>query len=198
MDVIGIYSEGYGSGKDSIATTLAFDYDYVIFGFSEIMKEQLYYDLTKNKFPTLNMWLEYCEAHKYDKLGDEGFWVRTLLKGYGQFYRHLRADYWVEKWEQEVSNREYAKVAVPNVRFPNEATRIKALGGPLIKVVRPGITVDNDPSEVSMKNWIPDCIIHNDGTLLDLAKRVRVFMQNEKELCQVVQNQSAREKLPVS
>ena len=197
IDVIGIYSEGWGSGKDSIANVLAFDFDYVVFGFSEVMKDHLYYKLTRARFSSLNTWLEYCEAHKYDKVGDEGFWVRTLLKGYGQFYRSIVINYWVDKWEQEVSNREYEKVAVPNVRFPNEAFRIKQLGGKLIKVIRPGIVVDNDPSEISMKDWIPDCIIYNDGTLLELGERVRAFMQNEKELCLTV-NQSVKEKLPES
>ena len=181
-DVIGIFSEGYGSGKDSIATTLAFEFDYIIYGFSEVMKDTIYYELTRMRFPTLNMWLEYCEAHKYDQPDNEGFWVRRLLQGYGQFKRYKTPNFWVDKWEEELSNREYEKVVVPSVRFPNEALRIKDLGGLLVKVVRPGIVVDHDPSEISMNGWVPDYIIQNDGTLKELAEKVRGFMQDRDKI----------------
>src|SRR5437764_4729516 len=199
MNIIGIFSIGYGSGKDSVANVLALRFGYTILGFSEVMKVQLWNELTHNKFPTLALWLEYCESHKYDQVGDDGFWVRTLLKGYGQYYRSINPDYWINTWWLEVLDKGQENIAVPNVRFPNEATRIKALGGPLVKVVRPGISVDNDPSEISMKNWTPDYTIFNDGTLLELSEQVSLFMRDREDLCPTTTttttNQLVQEKL---
>lgn len=186
MEVIGIFSEGYGSGKDSVATTLAFDFDYVIYGFSEYLKDHLYRKVAHEMFPSFNLWLQYVDEHKYDKPEQEGYFIRKLLQSWGQLHRFKNPDYWVEAWEAAVREKGYEKVAVPNVRFPNEARKIKELGGTLIKVIRPGVVIDSDPSEVSMNGWTPDHTILNDGTLLDLAEKVRKLMrENGKELTKV-------------
>ena len=180
-EIIGIYSEGYGSGKDSVANVLAFEFDYIVFGFSEVMKRHIYENIVNSIFPSYNLWLEYCETHKYDSPDQEGAWVRKLLQGYGQMFRHKDPDYWVKEWE--LYAKEYKKVAVPSVRYPNEAIRIKKLGGLLVKVVRPGIDVDDDSSEVSMNSWAPDYIIMNDGPLWELKEKVMLFMKNKDMLC---------------
>src|SRR5437763_6433485 len=97
--IIGIYSEGYGAGKDSVANVISIEYGYAVFGFSEVLKKHIYDNLVHNRFSTLESWLEYCELHKYDGPEQEGAWVRKLLQAYGQFYRYLHPDYWVNEWQ---------------------------------------------------------------------------------------------------
>ena len=72
------------------------------------------------------------------------------------------AEGWADRW------------AVPDVRFPGEADAIKARGGVVIKVVRPGMpTGDMHASETEVDNVQEDHLIVNDGSLGDLETRVR-------------------------
>jgi len=64
--------------------------------------------------------------------------------------------------------------AVTDVRFPNEAEAIRAVGGTVLKVVRPslGVPTDEHPSETSVDLVVADHTVANDGTLGDLRDRV--------------------------
>lgn len=174
--IIGITSNGFGAGKDTVAAFLAFDFNYQIYGFTETILEHIYQTLMCKKFRNRNLWLQYYSEHKYEKDEQaEGFWVRKLLQGYGGFYRSIAADFWLDEWNDfiQTSDRD---IAVPSVRFPNEATRIKNLGGKLIRVERPGIKVDKDPSETSMLTYPVDYTILNDGSISDLSGKVHDMM----------------------
>jgi hypothetical protein len=63
---------------------------------------------------------------------------------------------------------------VTDVRFPNEADAIRAIGGCVVKVVRPslGVSTDEHPSETSVDLIEADVNIINDGTLNDLRDQV--------------------------
>lgn len=63
---------------------------------------------------------------------------------------------------------------VTDVRFPNEATAIRAAGGRVVKVVRPslGVPTDEHPSETSVDLIDADVNIVNDGTLDTLRDKV--------------------------
>lgn len=55
---------------------------------------------------------------------------------------------------------------VPDVRFPNEAYRIKALEGLLLKVERPGYEPANDVADRALAAYLGwHAIVHNDGDL---------------------------------
>lgn len=74
-------------------------------------------------------------------------------------------------------------VIIPDVRFINEVEHIKAAGGKLLRVVRPGAGLEGNfaihQSEAEMAA-IPDSefdrVIHNIGTLDDLKKNVQEFV----------------------
>lgn len=61
---------------------------------------------------------------------------------------------------------------ITDLRYPNEADRIKALGGVVWEVIRPGIESDGHASEQPLPEELVDFTIINDGTLLDLQIRV--------------------------
>lgn len=61
---------------------------------------------------------------------------------------------------------------ISDIRFPNEAAHVRAAGGVVIKVVRPGMPdTDTDESETSVDLVEADHIIDNDGSLEDLRKK---------------------------
>jgi hypothetical protein len=64
-------------------------------------------------------------------------------------------------------------LVVTDARFPNEATRIKELGGEMWEIVRPGLQGDGHASEISLPDALVDYTIVNDGTLDDLAEKVK-------------------------
>lgn len=173
--IVGIYSEGYGAGKDSFATTLVEEYRFTHYDFSKALKEHVYRFLTKQAFPTFEDWYAYCEAHKYDSPEQEGYWVRKLLQSWGQFHRFMDPNFWVAYWTRLVMERGYGRVVVPSVRYRNEAQRIKDMGGYIVKIERPGLAVDEDPSEHGMEGWEPDYTVLNNSSLDNLAEKARTI-----------------------
>lgn len=79
-----------------------------------------------------------------------------------QFEEVTFAEGWADRW------------AIPDCRFPGEADAIKARGGVVIKVVRPGMpTGDMHASETEVDNVQEDYLVVNDGTLVELELKVR-------------------------
>jgi hypothetical protein len=105
-------------------------------------------------------------------------------------------DFWVDQvlpkpvdhcpgmdWDDHVAQNQIALwkmymdidvLALTDVRFKNEAERIKKLGGVVWEVQRPGKESDGHASEQRLPEELVDHIIVNDGTLDDLREAVRV------------------------
>lgn len=60
---------------------------------------------------------------------------------------------------------------ITDVRFPNEADAIKAYGGIVVRVNRPGILQSNHPSETMLDDYQFDEIVINDGDLPALMRK---------------------------
>jgi hypothetical protein len=64
-------------------------------------------------------------------------------------------------------------IVVPDVRFPNEAQAVRAWGGRVWRVERPGVAdVAAHESETALDRYDFDAVIDNDGTLADLRDAV--------------------------
>lgn len=82
-------------------------------------------------------------------------------------------------WKGATHITDLEKWAITDVRFPNEASHIRAAGGKIIKVVRPaleGKQGDTHASETSIDEIEPDILIINDGTRDDLLGQVRTVL----------------------
>jgi hypothetical protein len=66
----------------------------------------------------------------------------------------------------------YDVVVVTDVRFPNEAERIKQLGGEVWEIIRPGLSAGAHASEHPLPRDLVDVTIVNNGTILDLQDEV--------------------------
>jgi hypothetical protein len=65
-----------------------------------------------------------------------------------------------------------AIVCITDVRYENEARRVKDLGGEIWEIVRPGLESDGHASEAGLPRELIDVTIPNDGTLQQLRALV--------------------------
>ena len=117
----------------------------------------------------------------YQNLGQSGrvlfgdnFWIDQVLP--------YPALYWIDGEPYEDTDdpgidaaRMYPGVdilAITDVRYPNEAERIRSLGGVVWEVVRPGVVSDGHASEQPLPAELVDWQIVNDGDLDTLKQRV--------------------------
>jgi len=92
----------------------------------------------------------------------------------------LHQDTWVNatfaKYKPDVD-----KWIVTDTRFPNEAVSIQERGGVLLRINRNTDTGDH-PSETALDDYKFDYIIENDGDLVSLVEKVKVFC----ETCKII------------
>jgi hypothetical protein len=70
-------------------------------------------------------------------------------------------------------------LAVSDMRFPHEADRIKALGGIVVKILRPSVPHTSDAADDPLLNYQDwDAIIVNDGSLNELYHNVVAVVEN--------------------
>lgn len=108
-------------------------------------------------------WLQFVEENKRNRPSERGGWVRLYLQAHGQMKRETRGEsYWLD--QLIIDDR----TVVDDVRYSNEAERVKQLGGLVLRVRRPGMTSDGTPSEDGVLQIQPDITIVNDGTIAEL------------------------------
>lgn len=72
-------------------------------------------------------------------------------------------------------------VVFTDVRFPNEADRIKAAGGQVVRIVRTGIgPVNAHASDNSLEDYVFDAVLYNDDSLDSLHDKVKVIAYGER------------------
>lgn len=81
-------------------------------------------------------------------------------------------DFWVGMWAAGLeAGRNYV---VDDCRFENEAAMIRAKGGVIVRIDRPGVGPINDHVSENLP-IAPDIVINNDGTIRDLEQRLTRF-----------------------
>lgn len=80
-------------------------------------------------------------------------------------------------------------VSIPDVRFRNELEAVKAAGGRVIRVIRPGAGLEgaagahaSETEQASIQDNEFDAVIVNDGSLEGLAVKVDVVLRKFREL----------------
>lgn len=99
---------------------------------------------------------------------------RQILQWWGDYRRAQDPEYFVAQMIFAIKSEE-SNAVVTDVRFDNEAKIIRALGGQIWQVVRPG----HEPprtghaSETTGDEFAPDRVLVNDGSLEQLAEKAR-------------------------
>ena len=176
---------GYaGTGKDAVATILEDSHGF----YGTFMSQPLNAALCR-----LNPQVEVRrgEVFRYvDLINQLGYTkakelpeVRRLLQAMGtEVGRDMFGQtIWVDLMEQTLAaHKPDDDVVVTGIRFPNEASMIRELGGELWWVYRPGYGPVNSHSSdntLSLRHF--DRVVVNDGTLEDLEQLVTKMLQNQ-------------------
>lgn len=173
--IIGI--SGYArSGKNATAGMLVGLHGYEARAFAEPIKTALL---------TLNPILE--SGFRLNELVKDYGWevakskleVRRLLQVFGtEIGRNMFGqDFWVDQAIKGLNSTD--KIVFADCRFPNEADKIKQLGGDVWRITRPGVeAINSHPSEHALDSWAFDRVITNDGDLQDLKFKVSVAVSD--------------------
>lgn len=190
--ILGISGKA-GSGKDAAASVLAREYGFIRVAFADELKRvaaQLFgWDDDRLWGPS--------ERRSEPDPAWGGLTARRALQVLGtEVGRRLHPDVWVRATMREVERlvrgdtREGtdpprttvrllpASVVIPDVRFRNEAEAVKAAGGFLLRVVRPGAGLEGaagehaSETELSDGDGLFDARIVNDGTLEEFDGQV--------------------------
>lgn len=173
------------AGKSAVAEILRDRWGFEIIGFADLLKRTALaidpivdIDLDGDPWHLTDVVEEYGMEGAKDRFPE----VRRFLQRLGTegVRNHLGPDAWVDAWNHAVDtaymHRAPRGIAVPDVRFENEAQAILDRDGWLWQIERAG---DHDPSGAAghaSENGIPPLmvthVVINHGTLDQLAARV--------------------------
>ena len=174
VTVIGI--SGYArTGKDTIADYLVENEGYTKISFSTPMKEAMY---RLNPRITVNEIQNTALRIGVDVYGWEGLKERSpdilgLLQRFGtEVGREMFGeDFWVNYALDSIPDG--GKAVIADVRYPNEADAIRALGGKVFRVERDGVGPANaHASENALDRYEFDGTLYNQGTVRGLYNDV--------------------------
>jgi hypothetical protein len=125
-------------------------------------------------------YVELIDEVGYDK-AKENPEVRRLLQYLGtEAIRGVLGDStWVDHLMESVDNTSADIVVVTDLRFPNEYDALTGMDrSTIVRVDRPGLEVtgDSHESENAWLDLIPDVIVTNDSTLVDLENAAKVLV----------------------
>jgi len=116
------------------------------------------------------------EDHVNGELKEEviealGVSARYLLCEIGDTLREIDGSIWLRPIEGLIVGNPHLNLVVTDVRYDNEVTQVRRLGGEIWRIEREGLPFDPHRSENSI-TLPPDRVIHNNGTLEDLENEV--------------------------
>lgn len=174
VTVIGI--SGYArTGKDTIADYLVENEGYTKISFSTPMKEAMYRlnpRITVNEIQNTALRIG-VDVYGWEGLKERSPDIRGLLQRFGtEVGREMFGeDFWVNYALDSIPDG--TKVVIADVRYPNEADAIKALGGKVFRVERDGVGPANaHASENALDRYEFDGTLYNQGTVRGLYNDV--------------------------
>lgn len=165
------------SGKSEVADHLAAAYDFRVISLADPLRAMLLavdpwveeglrlsvlirmvgWDAAKEGWPEVRRLLQQLGTEGVRDVIGPDTWV-DLMAGSVREARDLDPSTWI---------------VVPDVRFPNEADAVRALGGVVVRVDRPGMAgpLSDHASETEMHAIRADAVLQNTGSLDDLRAR---------------------------
>lgn len=155
------------AGKDTVGEILERSFGYEPYAFAKKLKS-LCYILTETA-DTADEFKENVQLC--------GLTGRQLLIAVGKALReHVSPNVWIDALDIPGALEYHGRVVITDVRFPNEAAKIKELGGILIEVRRPGLPEDLDETETAGAAIKWDHTIVNAGSLEELEVMVGTLL----------------------
>ncbi|MER7111233.1 deoxynucleotide monophosphate kinase family protein [Streptomyces sp. NPDC000229] len=165
------------SGKDTAAHVLL----------ESGWQRRAFADKVKEFLSILNPWVDSVEdaeaealadevaRHGWERVKAESLQVRGLLQRCGTEAGRtlLGEDVWVDALFRDFES--WGPTVITDVRFPNEAEAIRARGGLVVLIERPGLVPIREAGHISenaLAGYLYDDVIPNDGTVDQLRDRV--------------------------
>lgn len=103
--------------------------------------------------------------------------ARPFLVAFGDGLRQeVGPDVWTRPVEQAIRAAPGASFVISDCRYANEAALVRALGGVVVEVRRPGVGPANETERASLASFEPDLVVENDGTLEELGARLDALL----------------------
>lgn len=176
--MIGLYSPAQQSGKSTVANYLVREYGFETRGFALALKRMVI-DLLNSAGLSPERIGFYMDLGKEDPIPEMGgcsfrYLCQTLGTEWGRTL--IAKDLWTNIIVNNPNRPDL--LVIDDVRFPNEFDAIKAQGGQVWKVVRPGVTpISDHPSEGLLEGFEFDAEIVNDGSYSDLEMKAEVALK---------------------
>ena len=174
--IIGL--SGYArSGKDTIAGMLMGLHGYTHAAFANKIRDFLYEIDPLVMHNGMDFRLQdIVDSKGWEIAKTEYPEIRRLLQDLGVGARKLFSeDFWVYQVLSDVVPQD--KLVISDVRFENEAQCIKAFGGQIWRINRPGVEAANDHvSEHQLNDWDFDAVIENDGDMPELMGKIKALL----------------------
>jgi hypothetical protein len=168
------------TGKDTVASVLVENYGYKRVSFADPMREALRRLSPNIRLADMSSVPLASAVHGmgWEDLKGMSPDVRELMQRMGtEVGRDMFGqNFWVDLAINNIPDG--SKVVFADVRFPNEAEAIKALGGEVWRVMRSGVGPANDHiSEHALNDYHAfDQLLSNNGSLEELAEKVKNIM----------------------
>jgi hypothetical protein len=197
--VFGLYSPAMGSGKSEVAKVLVNEFNAKLVKFAGPLKDMtrtllLHMGVTPSdierclegdmKELPVPGWARQEPVNPLSNYGQQEITPRRIMQTLGTEWRDLiDHNLWVriavENAKEQLARGHH--VVIDDMRFPHELEAVKALGGKIVVIVRPGAQVTNKhSSEGRLEGYQFDHWIRNESTLADLRWTVRDMMKGYK------------------
>ncbi len=100
---------------------------------------------------------------------------RHAMQVLGTEWREMiHRNLWTDAWRNTIAG--VAKVVLDDMRFKHEAETVRACGGKVIRIFRPGIVAGTHASEAGFLDILPDLVINNDKSPENMLEQLNQFL----------------------
>lgn len=175
--IIGV--SGYArSGKDTVADHLVDQYNFSRVSFAAPMKKAMYIlnPIVSSDSIGNFRYKDLVDVYGLDKAKENTPEIRRLLQIFGtEVGRSMFGEnFWVDL---ALKNAGSENIVVTDVRFKNEADRIKSMGGQIWRVNRTSVKpVTGHISEIDLDDYNFDYVMQNDYSIEKMYKKIDEYM----------------------
>lgn len=174
-------------GKDTAGEALCRDLGFTRVGFADQLKElaKLIDPIVTSSTVTVNTdvgkgrlsWV--VKGLGWEAAKDQYREVRRFLQALGEAGRlTFGEDFWINR---ALSDAKADRIVVTDVRYLNEAEAIRAMGGLLIRINRPGRVASGHVSETDLLGFEWDEEFDNNGSIQELQQHVVAYVKRHLE-----------------
>ena len=187
------------SGKSTCASHLCRSHGFTQIAFADVVKticarifdipEELFHGSEEDK--NKETWVKWSSFSEDISKGREGVLTnRELLQTIGtDVFRSKYEDVWVDAALRKISKNKKTNYVISDVRFDNEAQRIRDNGGLILRVNRSSEIEDNHASEKGISDELVDLDLNNDSTLEVLKESLTSILVEAQVLPRIPQSE---------